>query len=82
MPSWLDAGPGHELAERHEIGEIPIGHPAAAFDELGAEIADMRDWPAERSAAEAEENQKDFQNRSSPSPNPLRPGEGASRRAS
>src|SRR4029077_8532397 len=60
--------PRHELTERHGIGEAGFGQPAAAFDELGAEIANMRDWTAERGAAEAQESQKHFPNQSSPSP--------------
>jgi hypothetical protein len=50
----------HELAERDEVGEANFGHPAAAFDELGAEVADMGNRAAKRGAAEAEEDQEDI----------------------
>ncbi len=53
-------GAGHELAECDEIGETAFGYPAAAFDELRTEIADMRDRATERGAAEAKENAEDF----------------------
>ena len=55
MPSWLDAGPGMNWQ-----GEANFGHPAAAFDELGAEVADMGNRAAKRGAAEAEEDQEDI----------------------
>jgi hypothetical protein len=42
------------LAERHEIREGGLLQPGAAGDELGAEIAEVRDRPAERSQPQLE----------------------------
>jgi hypothetical protein len=55
MPSWLDAGPGRELAERDEIGEGGLVEPAKPGDEALAKIADMGDRPAEGGEAEPQE---------------------------
>jgi hypothetical protein len=51
---------GHELAECDQVGEAGFRQPAAAFDELGAKVADMGDRAAEGCAAEAEEDQEDI----------------------
>ena len=38
---------GQKLAQRHQLGIGRIRQPAAAFDEFGAEVTQVRDRPAE-----------------------------------
>ncbi len=45
-------GPGKQLAQRQQMRETRVVDPAAAFDQLAPEIAEMRDRPAERGDAE------------------------------
>jgi hypothetical protein len=47
---------GQELRQRDEVGVGLLVEPFAALDEFGAEIAEMRDRPAERSQTKAEKN--------------------------
>jgi hypothetical protein len=47
---------GQELAERHHIRIGTIVEPAPPGDELVAKIAEMRNGPAERRQAEAQES--------------------------
>ena len=50
---------GQELAERDDIGIGCLVEPAAARDELVAEIAEMRDRAAEGGQAEPQEDEED-----------------------
>src|SRR5262249_55472397 len=50
--------PRQELAERDEIDIGALVEPAAALDELGVKIAEMRDRPAERGQAELEKDRE------------------------
>jgi hypothetical protein len=43
--------PGQELGERHQVGVRSFIEPSTALDELGAEVAEMGDWSAERGHA-------------------------------
>ncbi len=56
---------GQELAKRDEIGVGGFVEPGAVDDELAAEVAEMRDRPAEAGQAELEKNAKDFRGRTS-----------------
>ena len=64
-PVWLLAGPGRNCAERDQIRIGPLVEPGAADDELAAEIAEMRNRPAEAGQAELEKNAQDFERRAS-----------------
>ena len=59
--SMIDALLHREHTPYREIGETAFVQPAAALDELGAEVADMRHRATERRAAEAEKDQQHFQ---------------------
>ena len=48
IPIWLLAGPGSELAERHEVGVGGLIEPAPALDVLPPEIAEVGDRSTER----------------------------------
>ena len=52
-----------ELAEPQSVSEGALVEPAALDDELVAEIAEMRDRPAERREAELEKDAQDFERR-------------------
>src|SRR5262249_25160383 len=47
--------PGQELAQRDEVGVGGLLKPGTARDDLGAEIAEVGDRPAERREPELEE---------------------------
>ena len=49
------------MAERDSIGVGCFIEPLAALDDFGAEIAKMRDWPAEVCDPEPKEDRKHFQ---------------------
>ena len=53
---------GKELAERDNIGVGSFVEPLAALDEFGAEIAKMRDWPAEACDPEPRKTQSTSRN--------------------
>src|SRR5690606_22564133 len=53
-------GAGQELAKRDDVDIGRVVEPLAAFDELGAEIAEMCDRTTEAGAAEAEEGEEYF----------------------
>jgi hypothetical protein len=60
----LAAGrPRQELAERDQVGVAAIVQPAAPLDKLAAEIAQMRDRPAERREAKPDKCSQDLQRR-------------------
>ena len=61
MPSWLLAGPGSDLAERHEVGERGLVEPATALDVLPPEVAEVGDRAAERGQAEPERHPEDLE---------------------
>ena len=46
---------GQELAQRDEVGIGALVEPAPALDELGAEVAEMRDRPAEAGQPQSQE---------------------------
>jgi hypothetical protein len=48
------------VAQRDEVCELCVVEPAAAFDELVAEVADMRDRPTETGAAETQKHQEEI----------------------
>ena len=52
---------GQELAERDEVGVGALVEPAAPHDELVAEIAEVRDRPAERGEAQAQRGAEDLE---------------------
>ena len=56
-------GTGQELAEGDEVGESAIVEPSAPDDESLAEVAQMRDRPAEAGQAEPQEDAQDFERR-------------------
>ena len=56
-------GAGQELAQPHEIGIGLLVEPAAAHDELFAEIPDVSDRPAEAGDAQLEEDKENFERR-------------------
>ena len=57
----LAAGrPRQELAQGDQIGVAAVIQPAATLDELRAEIAQMRDRPAEGGQPQLEEGAEDF----------------------
>lgn len=47
---------GKELAQRDQVGVGAVVHPASAFHDLGAEVAQVRDRSAEGGDAEPEED--------------------------
>ena len=51
-------GTGQELREAHQVGVGALVEPAPACDELGAEVAEMRDGAAEAGAAEPQEDRE------------------------
>ena len=59
-PTWLEAGPGRNWASATRSAKARSDEPAAPRDELGAEIAEMGDRPAERREAELEEGEEDL----------------------
>jgi hypothetical protein len=44
---------GQDRAERDDFREGGIVEPTGTFDELAPEVAEMRDWAAERGRAES-----------------------------
>jgi len=54
---------GKKLRQRDQLGESALANPPALRDELGAEIADVGDRPAEGSQAELEEGEEDVAGR-------------------
>ena len=56
--------PGQELAQRHQVGVLLVRKPLPLLHEFVAEIPQVRRRPAERGAAEAEEDSEDAQWRS------------------
>ena len=57
----LAAGrPRQELPERDDIGISALVEPRPPHDELAAEVAEMRDWPAETGQAKLEKDAEDF----------------------
>ena len=67
IPTWLLAGPGQELTERHEVGVVRLVEPAAPDDVLLAEVAEVRDRSAERGQAEPSRDPEHLEQRC-PSP--------------
>jgi hypothetical protein len=59
--------PGQELTQRDQLGVAAIVEPGPALDELGPQVAEVRDRSAERQAAEAQERQSQLTE-----PGPLR----------
>ena len=59
-PHLAARGTGQKLRQRHEIGIGAVVEPAAALDELVAEIAQMRDRPTERRKPQTQEDEKGF----------------------
>ena len=60
MPTWLLAGP-EELAERDEVGVVRLVDPPAPHDVLVAEVAEMRDRPAEGCETQARGGAEDLE---------------------
>src|SRR5271166_2087336 len=58
-------GAGQELAQAHEIGIGLLVDPAAAHDELVAEIPDVSDRSAKAGDAQPEEDEQNFERRTS-----------------
>ncbi len=56
-------GTGQELGEADEVGIGAFVEPGAPDNEFVAEIAKMRDRPAERGEAEPEKDAQDFERR-------------------
>ena len=56
-------GAGQELAQPHEIGIGLLVDPAAAHDELVAEIPDVSDRSAKAGDAQPEEDEQNFERR-------------------
>ena len=54
-------GSGQELTERDQVGETVFADPMPAHHELAAEIAQMRDGPAERGQAQAQKDLEDVE---------------------
>ena len=53
MPTWLLAGPGQHLAQRHQVGVRRLVHPLPRLDVLLPEIAQVRHRPAKASSVPA-----------------------------
>jgi hypothetical protein len=49
---------GQQLAQRRQVGERPLVHPATANHEFGAEVAKMRNRAAEGRQPEALEDEQ------------------------
>ena len=63
----LTAGrPRQELAQGDKVGIGAFVEPGAPYDELLAEIAEMRDRPAEAREAQLQEDAQDFESRTTP----------------
>ena len=60
-PDLAARGPRQELAKRYQIAERPLVEPAAFQHERVAEVAQMRDRPAETGQAEFQEDAQDFE---------------------
>ena len=59
-PTWLLAGPGSDCARATISAKLSSAAPAAALDELGVEVAQMRDGSAEGDAAQTQKGRENF----------------------
>jgi hypothetical protein len=62
-PDLARRRPGQELAERDEVGVLPIVQPFPALDDLGTEVSKVRDRPTERRHPEFQEDPEHFPRR-------------------